>query len=171
MVRPDLTQALIDRVRDAVSDAPTADDAAGGIAKQMPEVLRLSRVGFRVRHLERQEIVIVGVWSARPTELRSMMGHPSTGTIAESFTSIVSAGSSSVRVVGRDRFAPPFVQELLAEEGNASVVLIPVRSDDRAVGVLALFSARKDAFASADVPFFDALGAAIGAPLAALTEG
>jgi hypothetical protein len=164
----DLDDELVERVRQAISGVATADDAMARIAEAMPEDLAISRVGVRVHDLERNLIVIVAVWSRMPTALTAGMTHPTTGALSESFTTVARSRTSSIRFVGRDPYLPPAIQQILADEGNASGVIVPLPKGSAVPGVLVICSARADAFRPADIPFFDRLGEELAEPLLTL---
>lgn len=163
-----LDEALIDRVREAAESASSADEAVEQIAGQVPEALAISRVGLRVHDLEHGFVVVAGVWSKHPTQLKAGIAYPIVSSLGESFTSVANARTCSIREVGKDPIAPPVLQEMLAAEGNASGVLIPIPQGADVPGVLAIFSAKTDAFAPPDAPFFDRLGSELSGPLLSL---
>jgi len=165
MVRSTLDDDVIDRVRKATSSAASVDEVVGQIAAHLPEEMAISRVGFRVYDPEHDFVVVAGVWSRCPTQLKAGISYPIASSLGESFSSIAKARTCSMRVVGKDPIAPPVLQDMLVAEGNASGVLIPVPQGTEVPGVLAIFSAKTDAFTSADAPFFDRLGAELSGPL------
>ena len=163
-----LDDALIERLRDAVSSAPTIDAAMERIGSGMPEDVEVSRVGFRMHDVENDFVVVVGVWSKQPTQLQAGVSYPIASSLGESFTSIVRTRVCSMRVVGKDPIAPPVVQDMLIAEGSASGVLIPVPRGIDVPGVLAIFSAKVDTFTPRHAAFYDRLGLELSAPLLAL---
>jgi hypothetical protein len=165
MARAILDDELIDRVRESVSSASTLDEAVERIATGLPSELEVSRVGFRMHDVDNDFVVVIGVWSKKPTQLKVGVSYPIASSLGESFTSIVRTRVCSMRVVGKDPIAPPVVQEILAAEGNASGVLIPVPRGIEIPAVLAIFSGRIDAFSPRDGLFFDRLGLELAAPL------
>jgi hypothetical protein len=165
MVSVALDEDVIDRVREAVSAASSVDEVVERIAGHLPEELAVSRVGFRVYDPEHDFVVVAGVWSKQPTQLKAGIAYPIVSSLGESFSSVVKARTCSMRVVGMDPIAPPVLQDILAAEGNASGVLIPVPQGPDVAGVLAIFSARSDAFQVGAASFFDRLGAELSGPL------
>jgi hypothetical protein len=162
-----LDDELLDRVRGSVSSASTLDEAIERIATGLPTELDVSRVGFRIHDVEHDFVVVVGVWSRQPTLLKVGVSYPIASSLGESFTSIARTRVCSIRIVGKDLIAPPVVQDMLAAEGNASAVLIPVPRGIDVPGVLGIFSAKVDAFSQRHAPFFDRLGLELAAPLLA----
>ncbi len=162
---------LIDRVREAVSSVSTLEEAVERIAIELPEELDVSRVGLRIHDREHDFIVVAGVWSKLPTQLKAGVSYPAASSLGESFTSVVRARVCSMRIVGRDPIAPPVVQDMLAAEGNGAGVLIPVPQGSEIPAVLAIFSANVDAFSPRDAAFFDRLGAELASPLLAHVAG
>lgn len=112
------------------------------------------------------QLEFVAVWSASDTQLR-----PGTR---------VSAGASSMPEVLRlDR--PVFskdasadrtlLQQVLAAEGVASWVSIPLHRARKVVGLLTVSSIEPDAIGPPDLPFFERIGSAVEARLEQLAGG
>ena len=165
MVSVALDDDVIDRLRKAASTASSVDEVLEGIARQLPDELAISRVGFRVYDPEHDFVVVAGVWSKQPTQLKAGIAYPIVSSLGESFSSVAKSRTCSVRVVGKDPIAPPVLQDMLAAEGNASGVLIPVPQGSQVPGVLAIFSSRSDAFPVGAASFYDRLGAELSAAL------
>jgi hypothetical protein len=158
MGRATLDEGLLERICTSVAAALAVDQAVERIATGLPPELDVSRVGFRMRDVEHDFVIVVGVWSRKPTQLKAGVSYPIASSLGESFTSVARSRVCSIRVVGKDPIAPPVIQEMLAVEGNASAVLIPVPRGIDVPAVLAIFSGKADGFAPRDIPFFDRLG-------------
>ena len=165
-----LDAELVERIRAAVSQAPTANEAVARIVSGLPTELDISRVGLRVEDAKLNEIRVAAVWSKWPTDMEAGMTHPTTGTIAENYMTTARSRRSSVRIVRRDPFLPPPLREILSDEGNASGVLIPLLVGDDVPAVLAILSGSEDRFPEEDLDFYDRLGVALAGPLLTLAE-
>ena len=79
---------VIDRVREAASSASSVDEAVERIAGEMPQELAVSRVGVRIYDAEHEFVIVAGVWSKQPTQLRAGISYPMVSSLGESFSSI-----------------------------------------------------------------------------------
>jgi hypothetical protein len=154
------TTTLIQRATRAVEEAATLDKAIGHLAGVLYPTFYPRRVdvGMRVSH---DRLVICGVWSARPTRLK-------TGTVLRTGSTGFPDLVEQKRVVLSADSPQNPCAEALAQEELPAWVAIPLPSERNIEGGLGL-CARTDVF-SGHREFFGLLGVEIGQRIAELAR-
>jgi hypothetical protein len=162
-MHPGLTDELIEGLAVAAPAWPTADAAVAAIAAQLPEALEISRIGLRTHTKNAHAVEVVGVWSRRPTVGRPVLLLPEAGSTWESYEAISRLGRAQIRrFPEQDAF---LYEKMLADEGSRSFIQVPIKRGDEVKAVLAIMSARSDAFSDDELLFYERLGDAVAESL------
>ena len=78
-----LDDEMIHRVREAASTASSVDEVLERIAGHLPDELAVSRVGLRVYDPEHDFVVVAGVWSKQPTQLKAGIAYPIVSSLGD----------------------------------------------------------------------------------------
>ncbi len=142
------------------------DDVLAGLATLLSSRYPVTRLSVRTYDREEDEAVVVSVWSAGQTEIRAGTRLPARST---SFYEVERRGGA-ILSKWKDQEGTPLLDRMIHEEGNESWVVIPLWRDAELAGLLTVSTGAADAFDIGDLPFFEALGAALSDRLLALAS-
>lgn len=139
---------ILTRLRDALGHAADAQHVLDVIVSELQPCFPLDRA--TIRRLDEDMLEIVAIWSAEPTALG--IG-ARMRALSSSLPTIVETG----RPVVRTRIGPrkQLLEQVVASEGIASFVTMPLRVAGRIRGLLSFSSRAPDAFSEEDLPFLE----------------
>ena len=164
----DLRIALLRAARAAVSSPQAVPEALDALVTCLRPHFPISRVSLRVLDVAEDRLQICGVWSDGETAVRPGVTIPIAAT---SFLELEREGRSLLRRFDELRDRPSLLDQVLHDEGLQCWIVIPLRRGLEILGTLNLAGRSPDAFAEADLPFFDDLATEVGSSLLAIAGG
>jgi hypothetical protein len=159
-MEPD-NHSLVSLTSEAVGGAATLDEALDAVVRVLRSRFGLWHASFCAYFYSTGNFRVLASWTVSDSVFEA--GTEVSATISQTMAAIVRALQSDDAisfVVGAE--AESLVDELLAGEGVASAVCVPVLHDGRAMLFLALGAGTKDAFQDSGPAFFSALSIGIG---------
>jgi GAF domain-containing protein len=134
-------------------------EVLAGIATLLGARYPVSRVSVRTHDPADDSVLTAAVWTGgAPTQIAPGIRLPAKAT---SYYEVDRRGGA-ILSGWKDEAGAPLLDRMIHEEGNESWVVIPLRKDERLAGLLTVAASAADAFEIPDLPFFEALGAALG---------
>jgi hypothetical protein len=162
-----IVPVVVGDIEQQLGEAASADAAASLIASVLADRFAVTRVGIRLLDVADDALVVVGVWSRAPTAVATGISLP---VHATSFLDVARAGRSIRSTWDAHGRPPPLLDQVIADEGNLAWVLTPLVRGDQVRGILSVCTWDEHAIVEDDLPFFDALGDAVGERLLALAS-
>jgi hypothetical protein len=167
-MRADLNDELTAALATASHTWKSADEAVTSIAETLPADLDLSRVGIRTHLPETQDVIVIAAWTPTGTLLTAGMRHPSSGTMWETYESVLRLRRAQIRRIGdKDLF---LYEKVLLEEGSRSAIQIPLLENGVARAILNIMSSRDDAFSDDELLYYEHLGNVVAGTLLGFVE-
>lgn len=160
---------LQDAAAEAIARLRPAVEAAGSVQQVLDAVVdvvdpSIPLVRAAIRRLDDVMVEVVAVWTRTPTAI----GRGTKMSVsATSFPTVLTTGRPVISTVGDGRL----LDDILRTEGVASYVTLPLRQRGMVAGLLSLSSGSVDAFSDEDLPFLEAIAAAVEGRIAALLGG
>jgi hypothetical protein len=162
-MRADLNDELLAAIAAASHSWRSADEAVTSIAEKLPADLDLSRVGIRTHLAETQDVILIAVWTPTGTLLAAGLRHPSSGTMWETYESVLRLRRAQIRRIGdEDLF---LYEKMLLEEGSRAAIQIPLLEQGVARAIMNIMSSRDDAFSDGELLFYERLGEVVAGTL------
>ena len=152
--------ALVARTIEAVRSATSLDEALTAVVSQLRPRFDLWHASFSTYPTDAPVVRVLASWSLADTVFEA--GTEVSATISKTVVTALETlrqGHGVSITVGAD--STSLVDHLLREQGVASVLVLPVHRDERAMLLLALGAGSPDAFRDAEKGFFTGLSLGI----------